>query len=110
MTMPTYGSGLVDSMIGTVANSLLRERGIYSPTEPETEEVRRLAETIVRETVDKLAGPQDLSTGAHRTPVDATELLSTDPETASVDQLQEVAIALRGLLILRDALVGVDRR
>ena len=40
-----YRSRAVDSMIATVANSLLRESGINCPTTPhETEEVQRLAE------------------------------------------------------------------
>ncbi|MFI5436197.1 hypothetical protein ACHMZP_30830 [Rhodococcus baikonurensis] len=107
MTAPTYRSGVVDSMIDTVANSLLRESGITSPTQSETGEVRSLAETIVRETIDTLAGPRD--TLAHNNLVDVADLVASDPETASVDQVREVAIALRGLLDLRERLVGGAR-
>lgn len=107
MSAPTYRSGVVSSMIETVAESLLRESGITTPTQSEMDEVRLLAETIVRETVDKLAGPRDSL--AQRNLVDVTDLVASDPETASVDQIREVAIALRGLLDLRESMIGGDR-
>lgn len=104
-----YRSRAVDSMIATVANSLLRESGINCPTTPhETEEVQRLAETIIRETVDTLVGPRDKL--VYSTLTDVTDLVASDPETASVDQIREVAIALRGLLDLREALAEVGQR
>lgn len=103
-----YRSRVIDSMIATVANSLLRVSGINSPTGNETEEVRRLAETIIRETVDMLAGSRDGL--AYSALTDVTNLVASDPETASVDQVREVAIALRGLLDLREALAGVGQR
>ncbi|WP_233364564.1 hypothetical protein [Rhodococcus globerulus] len=103
-----YRSRVIDSMIATVANSLLRESGINSPTKNETEEVRRLAETIIQETVDTLAGPLDDL--AYSTLTDVTDLVASDPETASIDQIREVAIALRGLLELREALTEVGQR
>ena len=103
-----YRSRVIDSMIATVANSLLRESGINSPTENETEEVRRLAETIIRETIETLAGSHDDL--AYSSLVDVTDLVASDPETASIDQVREVAIALRGLLDLREALAGVGQR
>lgn len=103
-----YRSRVIDSMIATVANSLLRESGINSPTENETEEVRRLAETIIRETIDMLAGSCDGL--AYSTLTDVTDLVASDPETASIDQIREVAIALRGLLDLREALAEVGQR
>lgn len=103
-----YRSRVIDSMIAAVANSLLRVSGINSPAENETEEVRRLAETIIRETVDTLAGSHDDL--AYSTLTDVTDLVASDPETASIDQVREVAIALRGLLDLREALAGVGQR
>lgn len=109
MIIPTHRTCLVDSMIDTVANSLLRESCIYSPTAAESDEVRRLAEIIIQETVDRLASPRDLSIGARDALADVTDLVAIDPETASVDQIREVAIALRGLLNLRDPR-GVDGR
>jgi hypothetical protein len=102
-----YRSRVVDSLITTVANSLLRE-SINSPTENETEEVRRLAETIIQETIDTFAGPRDDL--AHSALTDVTDLVASDPETASVDQIREVAIALRGLLDLREALAEAGQR
>lgn len=103
-----YRSRVIDSMIATVANSLLRVSGINSPTENETEEVRRLAKTIIRETVDTLAGSHDDL--AYSTLTDVADLVASDPETASIDQVREVAIALRGLLDLREALAVVGQR
>lgn len=103
-----YRSRVVDSLITTVANSLLKASGINSPTENETEEVRRRAETIIRETVDMLAGPRD--NFAYSTLADVADLVASDPETASVDQIREVAIALGGLLDLREALAEVGQR
>lgn len=103
-----YRSRAVDSMIAAVANSLLRESGINCPAPYETEEVRRLAETIIRETVDTLVGPRDKL--VYSTLTDVTDLVASDPETASVDQIREVAIALRGLLDLREALTEVGQR
>ncbi len=104
-----YRSRVIDSMITTVANSLLRESSINSPPAGnETEEVRRLAETIIRETIDMLAGSRDGL--AYSTLTDVTNLVASDPETASVDQIREVAIALRGLLDLREALAEVGQR
>ena len=55
MTTSTYTSLLVESMISTAARSILDEIGIDCPTASESAEVRQLAETIVRETVDALA-------------------------------------------------------
>lgn len=103
-----YRSRAVDSMIATAANSLLRESGINSPAPHETVEARRLAETIIRETIDTLVGPRDKL--AYSTLTDVTDLVASDPETASVDQIREVAIALRGLLDLREALAEVGQR
>lgn len=103
-----YRSRVLDSLIATVANSLLRESGINSPTENETDEVRRLAETIIQETVDTFACSHDDL--AYSALVDVTDLVASDPETASVDQVREVAIALRGLLDLREALARVGQR
>ncbi|AKE01188.1 hypothetical protein XU06_30095 (plasmid) [Rhodococcus erythropolis] len=108
MMTTVYRSRVIDSLISTVANSLLRESGINSPTENETEEVRRLAETIIRETIDMLAGSRDGL--AYSTLTDVTNLVASDPETASIDQIREVAIALRGLLDLREALTEVGQR
>lgn len=103
-----YRSRAIDSMIATAANSLLRESCINCPTPHETEEVRRLAETIIRETIDTLVGPRDKL--VYSTLTDVTDLVASDPETASVDQIREVAIALRGLLDLREALAEVGQR
>lgn len=100
MTTPTYASPLVESMISTAARSILEEIGIDCPTAAESTEVRQLAETIVRQTVDALAGPRKLSVGMHESLLDVADLVAGDPETASVDQIHEVAIALRGLLDL----------
>ncbi|TSD40455.1 hypothetical protein FFI94_032670 [Rhodococcus sp. KBS0724] len=100
MTTQTYASPLVESMISTAARSILDEIGIDSPTESESAEVRQLAETIVRETVDALAGPRRLSGGMRESLLDVADLVTTDPETASVDQIHDVANALRGLLDL----------
>lgn len=87
-------------MIKTAAHSILKEIGIDTPTVAEAAEVRQLAETIVRETVDALAWPRHLSVGMRESLVDVADLVASDPETASVDQIHEVAIALRGLLDL----------
>lgn len=98
MTTQTYASPLVESMISSAARSILEEIGIDSPTASESAEVRQLAETIVRDTVDALAGPRRLSVGMRESLLDVADLVAGEPETASVDQIHEVAIALRGLL------------
>ncbi|MFD6518061.1 hypothetical protein [Rhodococcus sp. NPDC060176] len=100
MTTTPHRSPLIESMICTASTSLLKEVGITFPTDAEMSEVRQLAETIVRDTVDALAGPRDLSVGLRDTLIDVADLVASDPETASVDQIHEVAIALRGLLDL----------
>ncbi|PBC35812.1 hypothetical protein CJ178_30615 [Rhodococcus sp. ACPA4] len=109
MTTSTYTSPLVESMISTAARSILDEIGIDCPTASESAEVRQLAETIVRETVDALAGPRRLSVGMRESLLDVADLVATDAETASVDQIHEVAIALRDLLDLHIP-VRVDRQ
>ena len=100
MTTTPHRSPLIESMISTASTALLKEVGITFPTDAEMAEVRQLAETIVRDTVDALAGPRDLSVGLRDNLLDVADLVASDPETASVDQIQEVAVALRGLLDL----------
>ncbi|MFK4362763.1 hypothetical protein ABH939_006298 [Rhodococcus sp. 27YEA6] len=100
MTTTPHLSPLIESMISTASTALLKEVGITFPTDAELTEVRQLAETIVRDTVDALAGPRKLSVGFRDNLIDVADLVASDPETASVDQIHEVAVALRGLLDL----------
>lgn len=100
MTTTPHRSPLIESMISTASTALLKEVGITFPTDAEMAEVRQLAETIVRDTVDALAGPHELSVGLRDNLIDVADLVASDPETASVDQIHEVAVALRGLLDL----------
>ncbi|MFE5790549.1 hypothetical protein [Rhodococcus erythropolis] len=100
MTTPPHRSPLIESMISSASTALLKEVGITFPTDAEMAEVRQLAETIVRDTVDALAGPRELSVGLRDNLIDVVDLVASDPETASVDQIHEVAVALRGLLDL----------
>ncbi|PBI83772.1 hypothetical protein BKP42_67590 [Rhodococcus erythropolis] len=100
MTTTPHRSPLIESMISTASTALLKEVGITRPTDAEMAEVRQLAETIVRDTVDALAGRRELSVGLRDNLIDVADLVASDPETASVDQIHEVAVALRGLLDL----------
>jgi len=100
MTTTPHRSPLIESMISTASTALLKEVGITFPTDAEMAEVGQLAETIVRDTVDALAGPRELSVGLRDNLIDVADLVASDPETASVDQIHEVAVALRGLLDL----------
>lgn len=100
MTTTPHRSPLIESMISTASTALLKEVGITFPTDAKMAEVRQLAETIVRDTVDALAGPRELSVGLRDNLIDVADLVASDPETASVDQIHEVAVALRGLLDL----------
>lgn len=86
------------SLIAAVAETLLRESSVDSPTDQDRTEARRLALTVVSDAALTLEAVTGVSEWTRHRLVDLATLVAADPETASVEQVQEVALALRALL------------
>ena len=71
------------------------------PTQPqpgEIDEAHQLAETVIRDVLSEQIGVPELSAGLQESLRDLADLVANDPETATVDQIHEVAAALRSVL------------
>lgn len=84
--------------VDTVRATLLRESGLLNPNLGEINEAHQLAETVIRDVLSEQIGVPELSAGLQESLRDLADLVANDPETATVDQIHEVAAALRSVL------------
>lgn len=86
-------------LISAVAETLLRESAVDSPHRSgQGAEARRLAVTVVNDAALAFEAPTGISEWTRHRLIDLATLVAADPETASVEQVQEVAHSLKALL------------
>jgi hypothetical protein len=85
-------------LISAVAETLLRVSAVDSPTDQDRAEARRLAIAVVNDAALTFEASPGLSEWTRNQLIDLAALVAADPETASVEQVREVAHSLKALL------------
>lgn len=84
--------------VDVVRDTLLLESGLLNPTSEEIGEAHLLAQTVIREVLAHQIVLPDLSAGLQESLRDLADLVADEPETATVEQIHEVAAALRSFI------------
>jgi uncharacterized protein (UPF0371 family) len=85
-------------LISAVVETLLRESAVESPTDQDRVEARRLATSVIDNATLTLKAVTGISEWTRNRLTDLATLVADDPETATVEQVQEIAHALQSLL------------
>jgi hypothetical protein len=88
----------VSTPVDVVRDTLLHESGLLNPTLEEMGEAHQLAQTVIREVLAHQIVLPDLSAGLQESLRDLADLVADEPETATAEQIHDVAAALRSFI------------
>ncbi|NMM90386.1 hypothetical protein B2J88_39675 [Rhodococcus sp. SRB_17] len=86
------------AIVGVIRSTLLHEGGVLDPGFVDVAEAGHLVETAMGDVVADGAHRSVVTTGLRASLRDLADLVASDPETATVEQVHEVALTLRAIL------------